>query len=115
MEKAIILNLPGKELIIKEIENLMYLESLGKITKTVCCEGTEYIIKERLANLEETLPDSRFFRIHKSFIINIDYLQGVNTNAHKTVLLQNGTELNIAHRKYNDFIKYLKSRFNFWQ
>jgi len=115
VEKQIMINLPDKELIIKQIESLVYLESLGKKTKTVCCEGSEYILKERLANLEETLPDDRFFRIHKSIIINIDYLKGININANKTVLLQNGVELNISHRKYNDFIKYLKCRFNFWQ
>ena len=113
MEKIVVLNEHNKEFLIKEIEDIIYLESLGNKTKTVCCEG-EFLIKKCLSIVEEKLPDDKFFKIHKSFIINIDYLKGINLNSSKKVLLKDGIQLNIAHRKYKDFMQFIKSRFDFW-
>ncbi len=102
-------------LLVKGLNEVVYLESLGKNTKTYCCEGKEYIIKKCLSQIEESLPSEKFFKIHKSFIINIDYLKGINVNAHKTVLLHDGIELNVAYRKYKDFMEFVKNKFEFWQ
>ena len=99
---------------IKELTDIVYLESYGKKTRTVCCKGEEYLLKKCLSEVEEKLPPENFFKIHKSIIINIDYLKGINFNSHKTVLLHNGIELNIAHRKYKDFMDFIKARFVFW-
>lgn len=103
-----------KTLQIKELKELVYLTSYGKKTRTICSEGREYLVKKCLSEVEDILPEEKFFKIHKSFIINIDYLRGINVNSHKTVLLQNGIELNIAHRKYKDFMDFIKSQFEFW-
>ena len=115
MEKLIVFNEKENDLVIKDIESIVYFESLGKKTKTICCEGDEYIIKESLSLVEEKLTDDKFFKIHKSFIINVDYLQAINVDNNKKVLLHNGIQLNIAHRKYKDFMDFVKSRFEFWQ
>ena len=112
--KIVVVDDDDKTLQIKELKDVVYLESRGKKTKTVCSEVKEYSVKKSLSEVEEKLPEEKFFKIHKSFIINIDYLRGINVNSHKTVLLQNGIELNIAHRKYKDFMDFIKSRFEFW-
>jgi len=90
------------------------MESDGRKTKTYCCKGKEYLIKKCLTQVEEKLPDEKFFKIHKSFIINVDYLQGINVNAEKSVLLHNGIEIKIAHRKYKEFLEFVKNKFDFW-
>ncbi|MCK5171661.1 MAG: LytTR family transcriptional regulator [Bacteroidales bacterium] len=99
---------------VKKLDEIVYMESFGCKTKTYCCEGKEYLIKKCLSRVEEKLLNERFFKIHKSFIINIDYLKGINVNANKTVLLHNGIELKIAHRKYKDFMEFVKGKFDFW-
>ena len=100
---------------VKELSEIVYLESCGSKTKTYCCEGNEYLINKCLCNVEEKLPNKKFFKIHKSFIINVDYLKGIDVNANKTVLLHNGKELKIANRKYRDFMEFLKSNFEVWE
>lgn len=112
--KIIVLNDNDHALQIKELNEIIYLESHGKKTKTYCSAGEEYLLKACLSHVEEKLPNEKFFKIHKSFIINIDYIKGININTDKTVLLHNGVELNIAHRKYKDFIEFLKNKFDFW-
>ena len=38
-------------------------------------DGSFYLQKESLNNYENVLRKCRFFRIHKSFLINLDYVQ----------------------------------------
>ena len=109
--KIIVIN--DNVLQVKERGKIVYMESFGSKTKTYCCEGKEYLVKRCLSHVEEKLPNEKFFKIHKSFIINIDYLKGVNAN--KTVLLHNGIELKIAHRKYKDFMEFVKCKFCIWE
>lgn len=104
-----------KEYKIKELKEIIYLESNGRKTRTFCSEGKEFVIKRCLSEVEEKLPDENFFKIHKSIIINIDYLKGINVNTNRTVLLQNGIELKIAYRKYKDFMDFVKAKFVIWQ
>lgn len=114
-EKILLVNNKDNALQVKKLDEIVYMESYGSKTKTCCCDGNEYLIKKCLSHIEETLPNERFFKIHKSFIINIDYLKGINVNAKKTVLLHNGIEIKIAHRKYKDFMEFVKNRFVIWQ
>lgn len=109
--KIIIIN----DLHVKELSEIVYMESFGRKTKTYCCEGKEHLLKKCLSRVEEELSNEKFFKIHKSFIINVDYLKGVNINANKTVLLHKGIELKIAHRKYKDFIEFVEDKFELWQ
>lgn len=111
-KKVIIIN--NEVLQVKKLSEIVYLESLGNKTKTYCCEGKGYLLKQCLCNVEEQLPNKQFFKIHKSFIINIDYLKGIDVNADKTVLLHNGIELKIACRRYKDFMEFLKLNFDIW-
>ncbi|MBI9053931.1 MAG: LytTR family transcriptional regulator [Bacteroidales bacterium] len=115
IDKKIIVNSNNDNLLhVKKLREIVYLESVGRKTKTYCCEGEEYLVKKCLTQIEEKLPDEKFFKIHKSIIINVDFLQGINVNAEKSVLLHDGIELKIAHRKYKDFIEFVKNKFDFW-
>lgn len=113
--KIMVINKNENDIHVKELNEIVYLKSLGCKTKTCCCDGHEYLLKNCLSHIEEKLPNEKFFRIHKSFIINIDYLKGINVNGHKTVLLHNGIELNVACRKYKRFMDFVKEHFVLWQ
>src|SRR5688572_11979033 len=52
-------------------KNILYVESLKDYIKIVTKEKS-YITYERLTNMEEKLPEGRFLRIHKSYIIALD-------------------------------------------
>jgi len=115
MNRKIIVNSDKDNLLlVKNLCEIVYMESDGRKTKTYCCEGKEYLIKKCLTQVEEKLPEEKFFKIHKSFIINVDYLHGINVNAEKSVLLHNGIEIKIAHRKYKEFLEFVKNKFDFW-
>jgi DNA-binding LytR/AlgR family response regulator len=52
-------------------KNILYIECIKDYIKIVTPEKT-YITYERLTHMEEKLPEGRFLRIHKSYIISVD-------------------------------------------
>lgn len=113
-KKILIGSEDDNELHVKNVQDIVYMESVGRKTKTYCKEGKEYVLKNSLSHMEESLPDEKFFKIHRSFIINVDYLKGINIKTEKMVLLHNGIKLRISHRKYKDFMEFVKNKFDFW-
>lgn len=69
----------------------------------------EYAYYDKLNNIEEQLKDSRFIRIHKAYLVNIDNIEAFQ---YERVALTDGTILNISekNRPYirNEFWKYFK-------
>jgi two-component system LytT family response regulator len=44
---------------------------------TVCSEGKQYLVSVRLSELEERLDGSHFLRIHRSHLINLEYVTAI--------------------------------------
>lgn len=68
-------------------KNILYIESIKDYIKIVTTEKT-YITYERLTHMEETLPEGRFLRIHKSYIIS---MSNVKTFRNDTVIVGDTT------------------------
>ena len=54
---------------------IVYIETENRACKIHMADGSFYLQKESLNNYENILRKCRFFRIHKSFLINLDYVQ----------------------------------------
>ena len=90
-------------------DKIYYIESDNRKVRVVT--GTEsYSYYARLSDLEEELRDS-FFRIHKGYLVNLEYIQEFNKTE---VTLLSGEHLLISKYKYQDFVKaylgYIKER-----
>ncbi|HEX3583938.1 MAG TPA: LytTR family DNA-binding domain-containing protein, partial [Thermoanaerobaculia bacterium] len=55
-----------------------------------------YLVRESLASLESRLNPTRFVRIHRSAIVNLDFVRQVGESS---VLLRNGAELPVSRRR----------------
>ncbi len=94
-----------------ELDEVVFLESVGGFTRKYCTHGREFLIEDELNHLEENLPNEKFFKINDSYIINADFLKRIKSNATKNVILHNGIELNISQDKYWELIKFLKCKY----
>lgn len=56
--------------------SITYIEGLREYV-TIHCPGEKIITLESLRNLEETLPQTMFMRVHKSFIVRIDKIKAL--------------------------------------
>ena len=88
--------------------DIMYLEAEGNCTNLVFKDGKKYLDTRTLAVYENILNPLHFYRIHKSYIINLDYLSEYLHEDGSYVVLKNGTQLSVARSRIPDFIKKIK-------
>ena len=83
------------------LDNIFYFEIRGRV---VDVHGTEGIFTyyEQIGELDNKLRDKGFFRCHKSYLINLKYVDGYNR---QEVILENGEKIVIAKRRYDKFVQ----------
>lgn len=75
---------------------------------SIHAEGRSYLKHQRLTAVEHALDPSRFIRIHRSFLLNIDRLAKIELYAKdsRTAILKDGRQLPVSRRGY-DVLKRL--------
>lgn len=81
-----------------DYDNLVLLESKGHTVTLHLADGGCFSVYEKLDNLHAKLNDARFLRSHKSFLVNLDYVQAVNT----AFVLRGGLQAPIRVRSRKD-------------
>lgn len=105
--KVAIAHTKGIKLI--DIEDIMYLEASGNCTMIHFTDGKRYLDTRTMKVYEGILNPSIFYRIHKSYIINLNSLKEyLNEDGHFAVL-KNGSLLPVARNRVSSFVKTLKS------
>lgn len=66
----------GNKTILIDVESIHYITASGYYAE-IFTEGNKYLIRESLSNLNELLNPDRFFRVHRSHIVNFDYIQEI--------------------------------------
>ena len=76
------------------VEEIRWLEAQGNYVK-IHASGQAPVIRRTLKDLEERLDPSRFLRIHRSILVNLDRVRELRPMFHGEyqVLLDDGTEL----------------------
>lgn len=89
-------------------DEILYIKaSPDKRNVVYTSDGNEYIILEKLKNLEEILAPN-FHRCHKNCIANVAKVRTVNLKD-ETITFDNGTkEKLMSYRLKKDFIRYVK-------
>lgn len=94
-----------KKLLLREI---YYFEIRGRVISVHGVDGT-FDYYEQIGTLEDELKEKGFFRCHKSFLINLKYVDSYNR---QEVILDNGEKIAIAKRRYEAFcreiLEYMK-------
>ena len=77
----------------------MYISAEEKYVKLHTVEDT-YLIRETMARMEARLDPGVFMRIHRSHIVNIEFIKEIQPWSHGDyiVLLENGAKLNLSRR-----------------
>jgi two-component system, LytTR family, response regulator len=79
-------------------EELMYLEADSNYTNLHLTDGKKIIATRNMGEFEKILDD-RFFRIHKSIIINLNFVMAYSSYQGNTVEMKDGSNLIISRRK----------------
>jgi two-component system LytT family response regulator len=88
--------------------DIMYLEADSNYTILHLSGLRKIVASKTMGDFEKILEQPAFFRIHKSIIININYLKAYSSYQGNFVELIDGTSLSISRRRLNDFREAIK-------
>ena len=81
------------------LDHIYYFEIKGRMVDVYGTEGV-FSYYEQIGSLENKLRDKGFFRCHKSYLINLKYVDAYNR---QEVILENGKNIVIAKKRYEQF------------
>jgi two-component system LytT family response regulator len=88
-----------------DISTIIYLEANSNYTTFHFTDDSKVTTAKTLKEIEELLPEEVFFRLHHSFIINLQYIKRYMKGEGGHVEMTNGVLLEVSRRKKEEFIK----------
>jgi len=68
----------GERITFLELETVTHFQALDKLTYAVA-NGRQHSVDQTIADLEQRLDPARFLRIHRAVLVNVDWIQEVNS------------------------------------
>ena len=101
-----------KQLIL-ELNEVVYCESANNHTIFHFSNGKkDLLIKRTLGHYEKELSGGQFFRIHRSYMINGDFLDFYDRANGGFIKLKSGKKLSISPERREQFLAWLSKRLN---
>lgn len=91
-----------------QMSEILFLEGDGGYTIVHLTNGRKIIATRILSDFEELLPEKCFFRIHKSTIVNLQYIKEFSRSEGFSVILNNGVQLTVGRRRVQDVLDRLQ-------
>ncbi len=96
----------GEKITVIDVRNVTHLYARDKLTFAATAQRT-YVVDQTIAELEEKLDPSRFVRIHRGVILNLDHLLEVHTGFHGRLIVRlkdtGRTELTVSRDRARIF------------
>ncbi|MBN1339794.1 MAG: response regulator transcription factor [Bacteroidales bacterium] len=95
-------------IIFVKIKEITRCESDNNYTNIFLSTGQKIIVSKTLKEYDDMLTPFNFFRIHKSYLINLAYLQRYKKGEGGSVIMEDGTELEVSRRRKEEFLACLQ-------
>lgn len=89
-----------------KISDIIYLEGNSCYTHVVMNDGKTHVISKTLANFDDILTEEHnFFRAHKSYIINLRYVQNYIRGEGGEIIMTDNKRIVLSRNRKEDFLK----------
>ena len=89
------------------LKDLVFCESERSYSKFWLNDGKMIMVSKPLKEYEDVLCSNNFFRTHKSYIINCQYIERFERNDGGTIILRNDRRIPVAYRKKSELLNML--------
>lgn len=96
-------------LVFVNVQEILYCEASSNYTK-IFTSHDKYLVSKTLKEYDELLSDHNFFRIHNSYLININSIKKYVKGDGGYVVLNNNTSLDVSKRKKEAFLNRIGVR-----
>jgi two-component system LytT family response regulator len=106
-----------KKILLKTLDNIF----LVRINDIICCESDQVytrlflepdrmiMVSRQLKEFEEMFRNAGFFRVHKSYLINMHCLDHYERSSGGFAVMNNGMKIPVASRKRDQFLKLIEN------
>ena len=91
-----------------DIPSILLIQREERSSVLYLADGSRYVSSDSLGDFEERLPQSMFFRSHKSYIINLNHLDSISPYGRWTYIVKlRGTDRDalITHERFEELEK----------
>jgi two-component system LytT family response regulator len=96
---------------ILKLEEIVYCEAQRSYTIFHLVNNKTITISKPLFDYDRLLAGTSFYRIHKSFLINLLHAKEYIRGEGGMVIMSNGADIEVSRRKKDQFISKLKESF----
>jgi len=97
----------GNEIIFIPVHDIVYFEASNIYTKCYTKLGKEYLVDFTMTKLEEKLDNSRFYRVHRSYIVNMELIEKISklSGKYDIILIGANKPIPISQPRLSDFLR----------
>jgi two-component system LytT family response regulator len=103
--QKVILNTDGK-LMFLNIDDILYIESDGNYSTFFMTNNQKMVVTKKIKEIDAILPENYFFRIHNSYIINLNKIKEFVKNE-AYVVMETNEKIPVARQRKTDFLNKL--------
>lgn len=98
----------GSKVHVIPVDKIDYIEAQDDYVQIVA-DGKSYLKQQALSELESQLPEKQFVRIHRSYMVNIERIGGIELYAKdsRVAVLKNGKQIPISRGGYQKIKKFM--------
>lgn len=98
--------LPSMEgLLFVNLDDLIYCESQDNYTQFFLTDGRRVMVSKTIKYFEEVLDETRFYRVHRSNIINLKYIDRYVKGEGGYVVMKQGARIPVSRRRKESFLQ----------
>jgi two-component system, LytTR family, response regulator len=95
----------GHQIVKVRFQDILFIESLREYVR-IHTGDARIVARLSLQKLEETLPRHSFFRIHRTYIININHLRKIEGN----LVFIGAEQLPVSKGKREEFLQFIRGK-----
>jgi len=94
--------------LVENTRNIEYCYANRTYSVVTLLSRREIIVSKPLKTLQELLPENQFYRVHKSYLINVYYIRKFVKGSESYVILKSGTKIPVSVRVSSIISKDIK-------
>jgi two-component system, LytTR family, response regulator len=98
---------------ILKLEEIIYCEAERSYTVFHLEDKKTITVSKPLTDYDHLLKDTLFFRVHKSFLVNLYHVKEYQRGEGGLVVMSNGAEIEVSRRRKDEFLIRVKEAFKY--
>ncbi len=111
IDKNLVLINHSKGFTLIDYKDIIWLEASDNYTNLFLNNDKKRIVASKtLKEFEVILPNTVFFRVHRSSLINLDFVKEYSNADGGTIIMTDGTSIQLSKARSQEFSEFIKTR-----